>query len=81
MEIRTDVLTLARDWFAAFERRFLPRLAAKNGEAAAGGERGEGNKRTGEGFPPRPIARILSEARLTDGGVAQRTNCFILLSV
>lgn len=70
VEVRADVLALATEWFSAFERRFLPHLAAKCGAAAAAaggdGNRDEGRTQIGGGFAPQPISRILSEVRLRD---------------
>ena len=63
---------MATEWFASFERRFLPSLAgavaspaaeasAAAGEAAAGNDDNRGELGTGDGAPPAPIARALSE--------------------
>lgn len=71
LEIRADVLSMATDWFASFERRFMPCLAATAATGAAAvastakTARGGGGRRGGggppDGFLPQAIARVLSE--------------------
>lgn len=63
LEIRTDVLSIATEWFASFERRFLPCLAEEAAAGRGGTARGDSRGRPGKRneFLPSAIARVLSE--------------------